>query len=35
MLQQTLPPGETPTVEQHVLWRQECAGDVPPSAEAP
>ncbi len=35
MLQQTQPPGQARTVEQHVLWRQECSGDAAAAPELP
>ena len=35
MLEESLPPGQTPTVEQRVLWRHECFGDAPTPAPAP
>ena len=35
MLEESLPPGQTPTVEQRVLWRHECFGDAPIPAPAP
>lgn len=30
MLEESLPPGQTPTVEQRVLWRHECFGEATP-----